>query len=85
VWCVLDGNDEHHAAAAQRTDLAADPRATVIAIDLDDTSRWIEIRGDVSLEDRDALAVRLTRLYTGHEHCYGTIHSVESNSTTKTA
>jgi PPOX class probable F420-dependent enzyme len=82
VWCVLDGNDVLVNTTRQRRkgrNLAADPRATVIAIDAHDTSRWIEIRGDVSLEERDAPAVldRLTRQYTGHGHYYGTIYPVE--------
>lgn len=82
VWCVLDGNDVLVNTTRQRRkgrNLVADPRATLLAVDADDDSRWIEIRGDVTLEEHGALALldRLTRQYTGREHYYGTVYPVE--------
>jgi PPOX class probable F420-dependent enzyme len=81
VWCSLDGNDVLVNTTWQRRkarNLAADPRATVLALDPDDSSRWIEIRGDVSLAEEGAHEHldRLTRQYTGHERYYGTIYPV---------
>ena len=82
VWCSLDGNDVLVNTTRQRRkgrNLAADPRATVLAVDPEDSSRWIEIRGDVDLVDHGALdhLDSLTELYTGHQHYYGTVYPVE--------
>jgi PPOX class probable F420-dependent enzyme len=82
VWCSLDGNDVLVNTTRQRRkgrNLAADPRATVLAVDPDDSSRWLEVRGDVDLVDDGALEHldRLTREYTGHDHYYGTVYPVE--------
>ncbi|SRR6266487_604803 len=82
VWCSLDGNDVLVNTTRQRRkgrNLAADPRATVLAVDPDDSSRWIEIRGDVDLVDHGALEHldRLTAEYTRHRHYYGSIYPVE--------
>src|SRR5689334_9393704 len=82
VWCALDGNDVLIATTRQRRkgrNLLADPRATVLAVDGVDSGRWIEIRGDVSLEEHGAVAVldRLTRQYTGYEHYYGNVYPID--------
>jgi PPOX class probable F420-dependent enzyme len=82
VWCSVDGNDVLVNTTRQRRkgrNLAADPRATVLAVDPADSSRWIEIRGDVDLVDDGALAHldRLTAQYTRHPHYYGCIYPDE--------
>ncbi len=82
VWCALDGNDVLVSTTRQRRkgrNLAADPRASVLAMDGADSGRWIEIRGDVTLEEPGALAVldRLTHRYTGQAHYYGTVYPLE--------
>jgi PPOX class probable F420-dependent enzyme len=79
VWCSLDGNDVLVNTTRQRRkgrNLAADPRATVLAVDRDDSGRWIEIRGDVDLIEDGALAHldMLTERYTGQRHYYGTVY-----------
>jgi PPOX class probable F420-dependent enzyme len=79
VWCSLDGNDVLVNTTRQRRkgrNLAADPRATLLVIDPKDSGRWIEIRGDVSLDEEGALAHldRLTMEYTGHPRYYGTVY-----------
>jgi PPOX class probable F420-dependent enzyme len=81
VWCSADGNDVLVNTTSQRQkgrNLTADPRATVLALDPDDSSRWIEIRGDVGLAEDGALEHldRLTQQYTGHQHYYGSIYPV---------
>ncbi len=47
--------------------LLADPRATVLVVDPADSSRWIEVRGDVELVTDGAIDVldRLTQEYLG--------------------
>jgi PPOX class probable F420-dependent enzyme len=82
VWCSLDGNDVLVNTTRQRRkarNLARDPRATVLAVDPDDSSRWIEIRGDVTLSGDGAHdhLDRLTRAYTAHEHYYGGVYPLE--------
>jgi len=79
VWCCLEGNDILVNTTRQRRkgrNLAADPRATVLAVDPDDSGRWIEIRGDAELISQGALAQldELTELYTGHRQYYGRIY-----------
>lgn len=79
VWCSLDGNDvlvnttRHRRKARNMT---RDPRATVLAVDPDDSSRWIEIRGDVTLtgDGAEEHLDRLTRSYTTHTHYYGGVY-----------
>jgi PPOX class probable F420-dependent enzyme len=82
VWCSLDGNHVLVNTTRQRRkgrNLAADPRATVLAVDPDDSGRWIEIRSDVELIDDGALEHldRLTEQYTGHSHYYGAVYPDE--------
>lgn len=79
VWCSLDDNDVLVNTTRQRRkgrNLAADGRATVLAVDPDDDARWIEIRGDVTLSEAGALAHldQLTRRYTGYPHFYGGVY-----------
>jgi PPOX class probable F420-dependent enzyme len=79
VWCSIDGNDVLVNTTRQRQkghNLTADPRATILALDPGDSSRWIEIRGDVDLAEDGALEHldRLTRQYTRHHYYYGSIY-----------
>jgi PPOX class probable F420-dependent enzyme len=79
VWCEVDGNDVLVNTTSERRkarNLAADQRATVLAIDPADDGRWIEIRGDVDLVERGALAHldKLTAAYTPHRHFYGGVY-----------
>ncbi|MBT8228441.1 MAG: TIGR03618 family F420-dependent PPOX class oxidoreductase [Dactylosporangium sp.] len=79
VWCLPDGNDVLVNTTRERRkgrNLAADPRATLLVIDPDDSGRWLEIRGDVELTDEGAEEHldRLTEQYTGQPHYYGTIY-----------
>ena len=76
VWCCLDGTNVLVSTTLERVkgrNMAARPLATILVVDPDDTSRWIEIRGDVEITQEGAveLADRLAPLYTGHERCYG--------------
>jgi PPOX class probable F420-dependent enzyme len=82
VWCSRDGNDVLVNTTRQRRkarNLAREPRATVLAVDPDDSSRWTEIRGDVTLggDAAEDHLDRLTRAYTTHEHYYGGVYPLE--------
>jgi PPOX class probable F420-dependent enzyme len=82
VWCTVDGNDVLINTTRERRkgrNLAADPRATVLALDPRDSGRWIEIRGDVDLIEDGAIEQLddLTRRYTAHEHFYGGVYPLE--------
>lgn len=53
--------------------MRADPRVTLLVIDPDDSSRWIEIRGDVELVDDGAMAHldELALRYAGVRQYFG--------------
>lgn len=79
VWCSVDGNDVLVNTTRQRRkgrNLAADPRATILCLDPDDSGRWIGIRGDVDLVETGAVEHldALTRTYTRHAHYYGGVY-----------
>lgn len=82
TWFELDGNDVLVNTTRERAkgrNLARDPRATMLVVDPVDTSRWIEIRGDVDLIEEGAPEHldRLTRRYTSHPCYYGHIYPAE--------
>lgn len=82
VWCGFDGTHVLVSTTLERAkgrNMAARPVATVLVVDPGDTSRWIEIRGDVEItrEGATVLADRLTRLYTKHERYYGGVFPAE--------
>ena len=60
--------------------MCANPKVTLLVIDPQNDSRWIEIRGNVVEICRDgaeAHADKLTQLYTGKQRFYGDIYPVE--------
>jgi PPOX class probable F420-dependent enzyme len=82
VWCAPEGNDVLVNTTRERRkgrNLESDPRATLLAIDPDDSGRWIEIRGDVDLlaDGAEEQLDELTRGYTEHERFYGSVYPVE--------
>jgi PPOX class probable F420-dependent enzyme len=85
TWYELDGNDVLVNTTLERSkgrNLVRDPRATVLVVDPFNTSRWIEIRGDVDLETEGALEQldRVTRRYTEHAAYYGAVYPQEYRS-----
>jgi PPOX class probable F420-dependent enzyme len=78
VWFGRDGDIVLLSTTLERhkgRNLLADPRATVLVVDPADSSRWIEIRGDVELTTDGAVELldHLTRHYTEHPAYYGHI------------
>lgn len=82
VWCDYDGECARVNTTLERQkgrNLAANPRATLLVVDPEDTSRYIEIRGEVELVQAGALRHldEITRQYTRHPSYYGYIYPVE--------
>jgi PPOX class probable F420-dependent enzyme len=82
VWCDYDGECACVNTTLERQkgrNLAVEPNATLLLVDPDDTSRYLEIRGEVELVREGALAHldALTRKYTRHPQFYGYVYPVE--------
>lgn len=85
MWCDFDGQCARINTTAQRQkgkNMLADPRVTLLIIDPDDTSRYMEIRGDVELIEEGAIdhLDELTRRYTAHPRFYGYVYPVEQQA-----
>jgi PPOX class probable F420-dependent enzyme len=59
--------------------LLVDPRVSLLVVDPDDTSRFLQVRGVAELitDGAEGQLDRLTRRYTGHPAYYGWIAPVE--------
>lgn len=82
VWCTRDGDVVVISTTLERRkgrNLLADPRASVLVVDPDDSGRWIEVRGDVELVTEGAVEVLddLTRSYTSRPGYYGHVAPAE--------
>lgn len=83
VWADYDGDFVLVNTTLERQkgkNMLRNPKVTLLAIDPDDSSRWIEVRGRVVGFDRDnaeAHADILTQRYTGKRRFYGDIYPVE--------
>ena len=82
VWCDEDGECARVNTTRERQkgkNMLANPRVSLLIVDPEDTSRYIEIRGEVELVEAEALEHldQLTRQYTQHPHFYGYIYPVE--------
>ena len=83
VWVDCDGSDILINTALERQkcrNMQADPKVTLLVVDPDNTSRWIEVRGHVvqiTAEGAIPHADILTRRYTGKQRFYGDIYAVE--------
>lgn len=85
MWCDFDGECARINTTAERRkgrNMLADPRVTLLIVDPDDTSRYIEIRGQVELTHEGAIAHldELTRQYTEHPRFYGYVYPVEQEA-----
>jgi PPOX class probable F420-dependent enzyme len=82
VWLDADGDTIKVNTTLERQtgrNLLANPRACILVVEPDDTSRFLQVRGDAELvrdgatEHLDAL----TRAYTAHPRFYGFVHPAE--------
>ena len=82
VWCDYDGECARVNTTLQRQkgqNLSANPKATLLIVDPEDTARFIEIRGKMELVQTGAPEHLddITRQYTKHPGYYGYIYPVE--------
>jgi PPOX class probable F420-dependent enzyme len=83
VWVDFDGECVLINTTRERQkgrNMRANPKVTMLVIDPQNDSRWIEVRGkvvEITEEGAEAHADQLTRLYTGKQHFYGDIYPVE--------
>lgn len=79
VWCDYDGECVRVNTTAERCksrNMRADPRITLLVVDPDDASRYIEIRGTAELVEDGATEHldEITRQYTPHPRYYGYVY-----------
>jgi PPOX class probable F420-dependent enzyme len=79
VWMDWDGECVRVNTTLERQkgrNLVADRRASLLAVDRDDTGRVIQVRGDSELVEDGAIEHldALTRAYTAHPRYYGFIY-----------
>jgi len=85
VWCDYDGECARVNTTLERQkgrNLSANPKATLLIVDPEDTSRYIEIRGNMELVQAGALVHldELTRQYTKHPCYYGHVFPAEQQA-----
>lgn len=83
VWVDYDGTHVLINTRLERQkgrNTRVNPKVALLMIDPRDSSRWIEVRGEVAemqREGAEAHADQLTQRYTGKRHFYGDIYPVE--------
>lgn len=82
VWCDYDGECARVNTTLERQkgcNLTANPKATLLIVDPEDTSRYMEIRGEVEMVLAGALAHldEITRQYTAYPGYYGYVFPSE--------
>ena len=80
MWVDCDGTYARVNTTLSRQkarNLAGDPKASLLVVDPDDTSRYLQIRGDVELITAGAVEHldALTQKYSRYAHYYGGIRS----------
>jgi len=79
VWLDWDGECARANTTLERRkgrNLQSDPKASLVVVDPEDTSRYVQIRGDVELVLDGAVdhLDELTRAYTKHPCYYGHVY-----------
>jgi PPOX class probable F420-dependent enzyme len=82
VWLDHDGSCVRVNTTLERQkgrNLRRDPRVSLLVVDPDDTSRFVQIRGDAELIEAGALEHldALTRRYTRHPCYYGHVYPLQ--------
>jgi PPOX class probable F420-dependent enzyme len=79
VWVDFDGECARTNTTLERQkgrNMLADPRVSLLVVDPDDTSRFVQVRGDAELIRDGAIdhLDDLTRSYTRHPRFYGHVY-----------
>jgi PPOX class probable F420-dependent enzyme len=85
VWADMDGPWAQVNTTLERQkgrNLLRNPKVSLLVVDPDDTSRFIQIRGDAELITAGSVdhLDGLTRKYTNHPSFYGHVYPVEQAS-----
>lgn len=85
VWVDCDGECACVNTTRERQkgrNMRRNSKVSLLIVDPDDTSRYLQIRGDAELDEQGALVHldRLTRKYTHHPHYYGYIYPREQQA-----
>jgi PPOX class probable F420-dependent enzyme len=88
VWVDWDGECARVNTTLERQkgrNLLANPRLSLLVVDPDDTSRYVQIRGDAELVSVDAEEHldSLTRSYTRHPCYYGHVYPADQREREK--
>lgn len=85
VWVDVDGDVAVVNTTLERQkgrNMLANPKVSLLVVDPEDTSRYIQIRGDAELS-RDGAVEHLdalTRKYTAHPSFYGHVHPADQQA-----
>ena len=82
VWCDYDGECVCVNTTCERQkgkNMLNNPQVSLLVVDPENTSRYIEIRGDVEIVYENAIEQldQVTRQYTSHPRYYGFIYPEE--------
>jgi len=85
VWCDFDGECARVNTSRERQkgrNMMANPKVSLLIVDPDDTSRYLEIRGTAELLEEGALEHldQITRQYTTRPQYYGYVFPVEKKA-----
>lgn len=85
VWCDFDGEYACVNTTRERQkgrNMQRNPKVTLLIVDPQDTTRFIEIRGDAELVEAEAIAHldQITRQYTKHPQFYGYVYPIEKQA-----
>lgn len=83
IWLDYDGEHLLVNTTLERQkgrNMRANPKVAILVIDPEDSSRWIEVRGqvrEITRECAEEHADKLTQRYTDKQYFYGDIYPVE--------
>jgi len=82
VWCDFDGECVCVNTTRERQkgrNMMANPKVSLLIVDLENTGRFLQIRGEVELIEEGALEHldAITRKYTLHPQFYGYVYPLE--------